>query len=131
VAGCGSSANDDYKKQIKQAANELQKAVTPVEAQASSPNLSLKQRSDIEGKLQAGFTAFGDKLQKVKPPGNAKAEHARLVAVLRKISGDLGKLKVALGKGDVLQARTVQPTLITDQATFNSTLDDLKKKVGG
>jgi hypothetical protein len=104
AAGCGGSGDqgtskDEYRKQLGQAGQSLQKTFADISDQTGT-GTSAKQIGD---RLDRGATALDDAARKfsdIKPPSGAKPAHQKLVQGLQELAGVFRQGAAAARKND-------------------------------
>lgn len=126
IAGCGgSNQTAQYKKDVQNIGNQLQAQEKQVEGGSGSPAQKITQ-------FQALFNKAADQFSKLNPPSNAKSSNDQLVTELRGAATDTGQVAAALSSGDAAKAQQLAQKLQgQDVSGIQTTLNDLKKKVGG
>jgi len=130
VAGCG-GGNDQYKKQVTQAAQQFQ-----TEARAAGTNLSASESPEqfktAATRFKAAVTKFTDRLSSLKPPKGAKDEQDKLVAALEHFGGTVDEISRRVTNVDASNAdRLVAliPQLQSDVQKVTSDAQDLEDAV--
>jgi hypothetical protein len=134
LAGCGGSSGPSLssfksgfskdKTEFKKLGSDLQTALT----QAGS-------KTDVQlatelGELSTRAKQQAATLSKLNPPAKFKTELNTLVASLKSVGGDLGKIATAATKHDATTARTLTTTLVQDAAKVKSSDTALTKGLG-
>lgn len=128
ASGCGGSSNDDYKKDLKKAAEQFQ-----TDAQSASTKLSGAQSpTDFSAgadSFKQAVTKFTDNVNKLDPPSDAKDAQNQLVKSLETFSGDLDDIGTSLQGKDVSKAQQGVQTLQKDLQGVQSSASTLESKV--
>ena len=129
LAGCGGSARlskAQYEARAKADGTIVENAVVKI----SGNTTSLKELATQVTAAHKAVTRAADDLAAAKPPANAEADNAKIVAALRAIAVQLGKLEAAAKAGDTAAAlaagRAVQNAPEVKQA--EAATKDLKAK---
>jgi hypothetical protein len=104
VAGCGGSSRlskAQYEAKAKADGNVVQAAVVKISGNPSSLAALAKEVDAAETAVKKA----ADDLGSAKPPANAEADNAKIVAALRAIAVQLEKLKKAAAAGDPAAAQ--------------------------
>lgn len=130
LAGCGGGtarlSKAQYEARAKADGTIVQNAVVKI----SGTPTSLKELATQVDAAHKAVTRAADDLAAAKPPANAEADNAKIVAALRAIAVQLGKLEAAAKAGDAAAAfaagRAVQNAPEVKQA--EAATKDLKAK---
>jgi hypothetical protein len=130
LAGCGGGSarlsKAQYEARAKADGTIVQNAVVKITGNPTS----LKELATQVDAAHKAVTKAADDLAAAKPPANAEADNAKIVAALRAIAVQLGKLEAAAKAGDTAAAlaagRAVQNAPEVKQA--EAAAKDLKAK---
>lgn len=126
VAGCGSSANDKYKSQVKAIDNQLKGSLAAINSSSNSTNPTQKIQQ-----LQNFFNSAADQFEKTTPPANAKADNAQVVSELRQAASDSGAIGPAIQSKNASELKDLVAKLQQDDTALTNTFNKLKADVGG
>lgn len=130
AAGCGGGGGNQlsksqYETQVKNITGQVQKDFAGIQGQNSTAEIS----SAVD-KAQQSLNNAASKLAALKPPDDAKADTAAIVAGFRYVASQLPQLKAAVQKKDLAAIQKLQQNLTSaPQVTAARTATaDLKKK---
>jgi chromosome segregation ATPase len=129
LAGCGGSgtlSKDEYEQKLQSAGQSLKDAFQGIQGNPDN----LDELATQVGKAQDAVKEAADDLDSANPPEDAQADNDKLVAALRELDEQLGRLKTAADKGDTKAAADVSNDLDASGALqeADKATEDLKQK---
>lgn len=127
-AGCGSSDTDNYKSDARKVAQDFKDSAEKTSQQVSSATTlagRVKGLEALKGTVDDAANGFDD----LTPPDNVKAEHERLIAGFRSLSGDISDVEEAVRTNDKNAAQATLPKLQEDQAKVEEAVQALESKI--
>jgi hypothetical protein len=132
AAGCGNAEKNDYVDQVNEIQSNLQ---TQAAAEISSAPTSPAQAGKFAEKLQQLFADAADQLEAVDPPEDVADLHAQLVAKVRDVGDQIGKVVDAFNSGNPQQikqaASELQSAISTSQTELSSLIDQINSTLQG
>ena len=132
ATGCGNGEKNDYVDQVNAIQNTLQ---TQAAAEISNAPTSPAQAGKFAEKLQQLFADAADQLEAVDPPSDVADLHAQLVAKVRDVGNQIGKVVDAFNSGNpqqIQQAATELQTAIgSSQTELSSLIDQINSTLQG
>jgi cytochrome c556 len=130
ACGGGSSGNDQKAQYQKAAKPILQEAKTSLESLSSRvKGKSADQQLQELARTRQEIVGAADRLDKLDPPADVKAEHDKFVAALRKFGQDFQPVEQAGKAKDQAAAKKALATLQTDATQLKSASDALDAKL--
>src|SRR5947209_3687591 len=107
LAGCGGSSRlskTAYEQKLQGAGKSVQTAITALTRTTPGSLAQLAKRVDV---AEAAVKQAGDDLGSIKPPSDAAADNAAIVAAFRAIQSGLERLKKAAASGDAAATQKI------------------------
>jgi predicted lipid-binding transport protein (Tim44 family) len=113
VAGCGGTANDDYKAKVEQAAKRFQADSARAGQQVSAARTPAQFKA-AAGRFGVAVDTFTITLRGLRPPSSVKDEQDRLVADLTRFQRTTTQLAAVTGARDFKALARLGPQLQAD-----------------
>jgi hypothetical protein len=130
LPACGSSDTDNYKKDAKAIIDPLRGTINSTDQRISAQTSDQGKIAELD-KTRKAVDEAATKLEALKPPGDAKAEHEGFVKQLHLFAADIKAVETAAQAKDQAGAKQALAKLQTDTQALKQANDALKAKVNG
>jgi hypothetical protein len=127
AAGCG--GNSEYKDKVNDAAKEF-KQTSQAAAGKMRSSKSEGQYLKAAAQFERSIKTLTARLEKLKPPKEAKAAHARLIEVLKDFGRDVHGIRAARKKGDIQTIHKLEGKIVADVGAVQAAQKELDDAVG-
>jgi len=124
LGACGaqdSAAKNDYVKQVNAAQTQFASAATRVKQEITKKSSARQDRRTLDGFVRTIDTLVG-RLRAIKVPGDVRAEHGRLVAVLADHGEEVTQITTTMRSPTTTGLEDVQRKLGAATITVNANL---------
>ncbi len=126
--GGGGTSKADYQKQVKKIGEDFRSQVTATETKVSSATSSSSRVKALD-EFKGEFSAFANRIDKIKPPSGAQSQQDAVVAAFRKGASDIGDVETAVQSKDATKIRSSAQTFQTDASNVQAALQKLSSAV--
>lgn len=126
AVGCG--GNSDYRNKFDDAKQEF-KQTSQAAAAKMKASKSASQYLKASARFEDSINALIARLEKLKPPSDAKAAQARLIKVLKSFADDFQGIRSARKKGDIQAIHRLEGKIVSDVGAVQTAQKELEDAV--